>query len=230
MNAPHKHEVHATNRLGLLFAGIVQFLQFRYQKGVLYRLKALGERHNMDITIEGFHSWMWRGLSFLLPFLFVGYFFQAYNAWVLYKLSEHPEATWQIPMLSVMFLMLFIGNTMTTLLVVPQKIRERAKERYRLKSLSWAMKLRSQITVRQCRVTLLDMSFLNPFFSLFYRNRVTKASQLPRATTTRANGPPQRTNEYVRTHTGRGSPAEPFNVTVIGSIIRFDTSHSVNYG
>lgn len=67
-----------------------------YQSGVLYRLKALGERHNMDITIEGFHSWMWRGLSFLLPVLFAGYVFQFYNAYTLYKLSYHEEATWQV--------------------------------------------------------------------------------------------------------------------------------------
>lgn len=76
--------------------GLVQFLQFRYQRGVLYRLRALGERHNMDITIEGFHSWMWRGLSFLLPFLFIGYFFQMYNAYVLYLHSYDPEASWQV--------------------------------------------------------------------------------------------------------------------------------------
>lgn len=78
------------------FSGVVQYLQFVYQRGVLYRLKALGERHNMDITIEGFHSWMWKGLSFLLPFLFIGYIFQVYNAYTLYNLSYHPEATWHV--------------------------------------------------------------------------------------------------------------------------------------
>lgn len=78
------------------FAGIVQYLQFRYQRGQLYRLKALGERYNMDITIEGFHSWMWRGLSFLLPFLFGGYFFQLYNSYKLYQLSFLPSATWHV--------------------------------------------------------------------------------------------------------------------------------------
>ncbi|XP_055689370.1 transmembrane protein 120 homolog [Lutzomyia longipalpis] len=127
------------------YISMVQYLQFRYQKGVLYRLKALGERHNMDITIEGFHTWMWKGIGFLLPFLFIGYLFQAYNAWVLYKLSEHPDATWQIPMMSFLFLVLFIGNTTTTMLVIPQKMRERAKDQYRLKSLSWALKIRDQI-------------------------------------------------------------------------------------
>ncbi|XP_037049254.1 transmembrane protein 120 homolog [Bradysia coprophila] len=127
------------------YISFVQYLQFRYQKGVLYRLKALGERHNMDITIEGFHSWMWRGLSFLLPFLFAGYVYQAYNSWTLYQLSFHKDAPWQVLALSILFFILFVGNTTTTLLVVPQKIRERMKERYRLMSLSWSMKARRKI-------------------------------------------------------------------------------------
>ena len=74
----------------------MQYLQFMYQRGCLYRLKALGERRDMDITIEGFHSWMWKGLTFLLPFLYVGYVFEFYNAYTLYELSLHPEATWQV--------------------------------------------------------------------------------------------------------------------------------------
>lgn len=115
-----------------VYISLVQYMQFRYQKGVLYRLKALGERHNMDITIEGFHSWMWRGLSFLIPFLFAGYLFQCYNAWTLYQLTKHPDATWQIPVLSILFLILFIGNTTTTLLVIPQKLSEHTENRYRL--------------------------------------------------------------------------------------------------
>ena len=88
----------------------MQFLQYYYQSGCLYRLRALGERHTMDLTVgesgtaslsgilpgawkglsfpdhvglrdrvrpflpaEGFQSWMWRGLTFLLPFLFFGH-------------------------------------------------------------------------------------------------------------------------------------------------------------
>lgn len=136
------------------YISIVQFLQFRYQKGVLYRLKALGERHNMDITIEGFHSWMWRGLSFLLPFLFAGYAFQAYNAFTLYQLSYHKDVTWQIPVLSALFLLLFLGNTTTAMLVVPQKVRDRVKERYRLMSMSWSMKRRDQF--KQFEASLED--------------------------------------------------------------------------
>lgn len=80
----------------IYISGVVQYMQFRYQSGVLYRLKALGARHNMDITIEGFHSWMWRGLTYLLPFLFGGYVFQLYIAYTLYNITYHPEATWQV--------------------------------------------------------------------------------------------------------------------------------------
>jgi hypothetical protein len=111
-----------------IYISVVQYLQFRYQRGVLYRLKALGERDNMDITIEGFHSWMWRGLSFLLPFLFAGYLFQLHNAYTLYELSYHPDATWHVLVLSIMFLVLFLGNTITTIMVIPQKL---VKERIR---------------------------------------------------------------------------------------------------
>lgn len=124
------------------YISMVQFLQFRYQRGVLYRLKALGERHDMDITIEGFHSWMWRGLSFLLPFLFVGYIFQAYNSYVLWKLSSHPDAPWQVLCLSTLFFVLFIGNTLTTLWVIPEKIMTRVNEHYRLLALSKQKKVR----------------------------------------------------------------------------------------
>ncbi|MEE6503989.1 hypothetical protein FKM82_005037 [Ascaphus truei] len=56
-----------------IFQSCVQFLQYYYQSGCLYRLRALGERNHLDLTVEGFQSWMWRGLTFLLPFLFFGH-------------------------------------------------------------------------------------------------------------------------------------------------------------
>ncbi|VVC86631.1 transmembrane protein 120 homolog isoform X2 [Leptidea sinapis] len=108
----------------ITYISVVQYMQFRYQSGVLYRLKALGARHNMDITIEGFHSWMWRGLSYLLPFLFGGYMFQLYIAYTLYHLCYHPESTWQMAALSISFLTLGIGNMVTTVIVIPQKLNE----------------------------------------------------------------------------------------------------------
>lgn len=100
----------------------------------------------MDITIEGFHSWMWRGLSFLIPFLFTGYIFQAYNSYALYKLSSHPDAPWQVSVLSVLFFILFVGNAVTTLSVIPEKIRTRVKEHYRLLTISKQKKVQIMLT------------------------------------------------------------------------------------
>lgn len=143
------------------YISMVQFLQFRYQKGVLYRLKALGERHDMDITIEGFHSWMWRGLSFLIPFLFVGYIFQAYNSYALYKLSAHPDAPWQVSVLSVIFFILFVGNTLTTLSVIPEKIRTRVKEHYRLLAIAKQKKVHIMLTWLTCLSCLIIQEILH---------------------------------------------------------------------
>ncbi|KAK3550102.1 hypothetical protein QTP86_020674 [Hemibagrus guttatus] len=79
-----------------IYINFVQFLQYYYQSGCLYRLRALGERHNMDLTVEGFQSWMWRGLTFLLPFLFFGHFWQLYNGITLFQMAQLPEwKEWQ---------------------------------------------------------------------------------------------------------------------------------------
>jgi flagellar biosynthesis protein FliQ len=83
----------------------------------------------MDITVEGFQSWMWKGLTFLLPFLIAGYLFQLYNAYILYYLAIDEQCTeWQVPALSVIFLVLFLGNTWTAIIVVRQKVHEKLKQ------------------------------------------------------------------------------------------------------
>uniref|UniRef100_A0A8D0CGP2 Transmembrane protein 120B n=1 Tax=Scleropages formosus TaxID=113540 RepID=A0A8D0CGP2_SCLFO len=80
-----------------IYQSFVQFLQYYYQSGCLYRLRALGERNHLDLTVEGFQSWMWRGLTFLLPFLFFGHFWQLYNAITLFGLSRHENCKeWQV--------------------------------------------------------------------------------------------------------------------------------------
>lgn len=45
----HQHFFH------LKHTGFVQCLQCYYQSGCLYRLRALGERHNMDLTVGEIH-------------------------------------------------------------------------------------------------------------------------------------------------------------------------------
>ncbi|KAL3856821.1 hypothetical protein ACJMK2_011536 [Sinanodonta woodiana] len=107
-----------------LYLALVQALQYYYQKGCLYRLRTLGERHDMDITVEGFMSWMWKGLAFILPFLFFGYMFQLYNAYVLYHLSIDPRCKeWQVFILCCIHLILFLGNMTTSLRVIHQKMK-----------------------------------------------------------------------------------------------------------
>ncbi|ERE75965.1 transmembrane protein [Cricetulus griseus] len=108
-----------------IFQSCVQFLQYYYQRGCLYRLRALGERNHLDLTVEGFQSWMWRGLTFLLPFLFCGHFWQLYNAVTLFELSSHEECKeWQVFVLALTFLILFLGNFLTTLKVVHAKLQK----------------------------------------------------------------------------------------------------------
>ncbi|XP_061596365.1 ion channel TACAN-like [Cololabis saira] len=105
-----------------LYQSFVQFLQYYYQSGCLYRLRALGEGHNMDVTVEGFQSWMWRGLTFLLPFLFFGHFWQFYNSVTLFRMFQLPECKeWQVLMCGCSYMALFMGNFLTTLRVVYQK-------------------------------------------------------------------------------------------------------------
>ncbi|XP_033107863.1 transmembrane protein 120A-like isoform X1 [Anneissia japonica] len=108
-----------------MYMSFVQLLQYYYQSGCLYRLRALGEKRDMDITVEGFQRWMWRGLQFILPFLYLTYIFQLYNAYKLFELSRHPQCEeWMVGAAGTIFLLLFIGNFTTTSRVVLEKSRK----------------------------------------------------------------------------------------------------------
>lgn len=107
-----------------IYTAFLQYLQFYYQHNCLYRLRALGYGYDMDVTLQGFHSWMWRGLSFLLPVLYVGYVLQLYSAYKLYQLHRESENFhWQVITTAIIYFIIFIGNMFTTTLVVVQKIR-----------------------------------------------------------------------------------------------------------
>ena len=113
-----------------MYQSFVQLLQYYYQSECLYRLRALGERYDMDITMEGFSSWMWRGLKFLLPFLFIGQFWELFNSYTLLKIAiRHDFEEWQVPSLALCFFFLFGGNFVTTLLVVIQKKKAMSKNK-----------------------------------------------------------------------------------------------------
>ncbi|CAJ0578845.1 unnamed protein product, partial [Mesorhabditis spiculigera] len=109
--------------LFVAYIGLVQLMQSQYQSGCLRRLHALGQGHQMDITVEGFQSWMFKGLTFLLPFLILGYGFQLYNAYSLFSLSRRCSGQWQVFALSLLFAIIGIGNMWTTTLVILKKIR-----------------------------------------------------------------------------------------------------------
>jgi len=123
-DGPAYREFRDQHMLFFVYVASLQYLQYVYQKGVLYRLRSLGERRDMDITIDGFHSWMWKGLGFLLPFLYLGYFLQLYNSYTLYLLMQNYEVGWQVPALSLLFLVLGAGNILTTSMTIPKKIRD----------------------------------------------------------------------------------------------------------
>lgn len=109
-----------------LYISMVQVLQYYYQKGCLYRLRALGEKQDMDVSVEGFQSWMTKGLSFLLPFLFFGYFWELYNAYILYIIYYSDFCNeWQVIVLSFIFFVLFLGNFFTTYMVIRKKLKNR---------------------------------------------------------------------------------------------------------
>ncbi|GAA56536.1 transmembrane protein 120B [Clonorchis sinensis] len=79
-----------------LCMSIVHCFQYQYQIGCLYKLRALGEIHPMYITIDGFKSWMFKRLTFILPFLYGVYAFEMYNAYCLYEISRQPYCQeWQ---------------------------------------------------------------------------------------------------------------------------------------
>lgn len=112
-----------------MYQSLVQLMQCYYQRGCLYRLRALGERDAMDITGEGFYSWMWRGLTFLLPFLFIGHFWQLYNSYVLLRIARSQGfLVWHVSALSLIFFVLFLFNFTTLISVIVQKYQERRKK------------------------------------------------------------------------------------------------------
>jgi len=142
-----------------IYLAFLSYLQFTYQRGCLYRLKTLGLRNNdMDITIDGFHSWMWKGMSFLLPFLAVGYIWQLYHAHVLYHMALTMEsATWQVSALSFLFFVLGSGNILAISQTVFTKFRETQagyyKHRFtRLDKYFWSHKRRNPEVQRRFSV------------------------------------------------------------------------------
>lgn len=99
-----------------IYMSLTQYMTYQAQRGGLYRRRILGKCNHLAVTVKGFRAWMWQGLTFLLPFLFLGYLFQLYITYDLYKIfkSRKQICTWHVPVLSIIFLIVTLGNTFTT--------------------------------------------------------------------------------------------------------------------
>uniref|UniRef100_A0A3Q4GB46 Transmembrane protein 120B n=1 Tax=Neolamprologus brichardi TaxID=32507 RepID=A0A3Q4GB46_NEOBR len=101
-----------------IYQSFVQFLQYYYQSGCLYRLRALGERNQLDLTV---------GELFLM--ITISVFWQLYNSVTLFRLASHEDCKeWQVFMLALTFLVLFLGNFLTTVKVVHQKVQKNSEK------------------------------------------------------------------------------------------------------
>jgi len=104
------------------YTAIVQCIQYYYQIGCLYKLRALGERPSMDITVDGYMSWMSKRLSFLLIFLILAYAFQFFNAYALYCIYQQSYCNeWQPLVVGAIYAFVCVGNMLTTVHVIRQK-------------------------------------------------------------------------------------------------------------
>ncbi|KAL0481655.1 hypothetical protein AKO1_012486 [Acrasis kona] len=119
-----------------VFASITQLLQYKYQMNRLYVIKTLGKANAMDVvnsdSVQGVLS---RSFLLLLPFIFVGQLMQLYNGGLLlywgvtdtiknhskWDLQTWPE--WQLFVVGLEFLTLFVGNFTTTFTIVKKKFK-----------------------------------------------------------------------------------------------------------
>lgn len=100
-----------------MFVSAVQVLQYRYQMRRLYTLRALNRVGPMETTTESATVHVKNDLAFLLPFLLFGHGWQFWLARRFMQCAgECPAATWHVPALACLFLMIGAGN-LTAVLV-----------------------------------------------------------------------------------------------------------------
>jgi TMPIT-like protein len=135
-----------------IYVSALQYLQYRYQMNRLYTLRALSKIGPMDVTTDSAQVHVRNNLTFLLPFLIFGQFFQFYNAYFLiayYFQHTAPDPTcapdglvpehwhlsclclfstdsppWQVLVSALLYFFLAVGNLSTTLLTFYQKVRK----------------------------------------------------------------------------------------------------------
>ncbi|KAG2374379.1 hypothetical protein C9374_010949 [Naegleria lovaniensis] len=120
-----------------LYASIVQVLQYKYQKDRLYVRTAIGKSSMMDVANSDSSQVVVEtslALFFLLPFIFLGQLFQLYNAYLLldmgyFNTTNWRDVEWQVFANAALFLILAVGNFVTTVEVLVKKAKRNKKKK-----------------------------------------------------------------------------------------------------
>lgn len=108
------------------FLTFVMGLQFRYQRGKLYRQIAMGQKHPLSLSKEG-EKIKPSKMSILVVCLILIYVFQLYNSVTvmhLYLSSDLQCNHWEMPVVSVLFAVLALGNFTTLSSVIYDKSKK----------------------------------------------------------------------------------------------------------
>jgi len=115
-----------------LIVTLVQALQYTYQSGLLYRLRSLGKVRDLHISIDGIPRYMFNerdstALFVITPFLTIVYLYQFYLSFFLFQLITESKdgASWHVMMMSLCYLVLGSGNTITLITTLLHKEKKR---------------------------------------------------------------------------------------------------------
>lgn len=102
-----------------LYNAVLQIFQTRYQIARLYTLRSLGMAGEMDVSNSDSTQIHWsESMKLLLPLIVFGQVLQAAQAFSLLRIYRSSPHELQILLLALLFLILFIGNAVTTSLVL----------------------------------------------------------------------------------------------------------------
>lgn len=116
-----------------LYTSIIQIFQYKYQKRKLYIEKSLGKANVLDVPNSDstpVHQEIHSSFMFLLPFIFIGHGIQFYGAFYLFYhfyqlLTQGILAEWQIIGVGIGFMIVAIGNFVTTASVFLKKLKKK---------------------------------------------------------------------------------------------------------
>lgn len=105
-----------------LYNAVLQIFQTRYQIARLYTLRSLGMAGEMDVSNSDSTQIHWsESMKLLLPLIVFGQILQAVQAASLFRIYASSPHELQVLLLAILFLVLFVGNAVTTSLVLLAK-------------------------------------------------------------------------------------------------------------